>query len=132
MLCYIAFHGNPEGDNRTRVGSGRYPVHGVWPDGITQGDYLLLYCFDNYREYASTAPCMGVVRAANKSAKAFSYASHWLRSVVTRDELEQTMREYNNLPVLRKLAAPRQGAKWVFEIDRRAFESLTDGRFSIL
>ena len=131
MLCFIAFHGDPEGLNRTKVGSGRYPVHGVWPDGIAQGDNLLLYCFDNYKEYASCAPAVGVVRDADKSTKLIRYSPRWMKSVLPRSELEKVMHEFKDLQVLSKLTMPRSGAKWVYEIDRQAFAKLTGGRLSI-
>ena len=130
MLCFIAFHGDPRGSNRTEVGSGRYPVHVVWPDGIAKGDYLLLYCFENYKEYPNCAPAVGVVRDADKPTKMIRYFTRWMKPALPRSELEQTMREFNDIQVLSKLIMPRSGAKWVYEIDRQAFEKLTEGRLS--
>lgn len=130
MLCFIAFHGDPRGSNRTEVGSGRYPVHGVWPDGIAEGDYLLLYCFDSYKEYANSAPGIGVVRSAEKSAELIRYSPYWLRPRLTREEIEKVMRELKLVQVLGKLTMPRSGATWVIEITREAFDRLIQGRLS--
>ena len=128
MLCFIAFHGDPRGSNRTKVGSGRYPVHSVWPDGIAKGDYLLMYCFDSYKEYANSAPAIGEVQSADKSAKLIRYSPYWLRPPLTREEIEQVMRELKLEQVLRKLIMPRSGTTWVIEITRQAFSRLTQGR----
>ena len=130
MLCFIAFHGDPRGSNRTAVGSGRYPVHGVGPDGIAEGDYLLLYCFDSYKEFANSAPCVGVISKAHKSAKEIRYSPHWLKPAVTREEMDQVMRELKLEQILRKLIMPRSGTTWVIEISRQAFSRLTLGRLS--
>ena len=130
MLCFIAFHGDPNQHNRTKVGVGSYPVHGVWPDGIAEGDYLLLYCFENYKEYANSAPAVGVVRRADKSTALIRYATHWLKPAVSRAELEQTMSDFGDVQVRSKLLMPRSGTRWVYEIDRRAFERLTTDRWN--
>lgn len=122
---FIAIFGDPVGPPlKDKIEDGRYIPHpDYWPDGIMEGDVMLLYCTGSYGEYYQEAPGIGIVLHADRPANAIYYRYLPFDQTISMDDIRNRL-----LPADRdKFEYRRFSTYWIFEIERESFRQVTKG-----
>lgn len=121
---HIAIFGDPEAPSKTLVDRGYYPREkGFSPDKLTSlGDFLLLYCTQNYGRYQKEVPGMGVIIRCNEQ-DGLVYRYIPFESPIPRSRLRSILTPEES----GRFGQLRFRSNWLFEIGASSFWNAVDG-----
>ncbi len=122
---FIAVFGDPVGPPlKDKIEDGRYiPHRDHWPDGMMEGDVMLLYCTGSYGEYDQEAPGIGIALRTDRHVNAIYYRYLPFDQTMSMDDIRDRL-----LPADReKFENRRFSTFWICEIEGASFRQLTQG-----
>jgi hypothetical protein len=116
---FVIVFGDPEPD-KDRVESGTYEAeYGYPPFNLDEGDSLLLYCTENYKQYSKSVPGIGEVIRASETIIEYKWSQ--LAKPISRERLRQAFTQ-DEWKKMKQLGIT---TRRVIEISRDSFSKAT-------
>jgi hypothetical protein len=114
---FVAVFGDPGNPpNKDLVESGRFIPHPKYaPFPVSPGDFMLLYCTEQYPGHSKEVPGLGTVTRVDHESVEY----RWIPFIVpiSKRAIDKTFEPDDS----RKLRNIRFASQWIFEVSRQSF-----------